>query len=61
MSLREHVARAIYHAAYDGYTERRNRVPSPGWCWEQCGSQQRQFALRQADAAIAAVQSWESK
>lgn len=56
MSQREKVARAIYHAAFlpsPGQTAR--KVPSPGWCWEKTSEEMRQFALRQADAAIRAM------
>lgn len=56
MSLEEHVARAIYDAAYEGKPERVK--PEPGWSWERTSDEMRQFALRQATAAINAMRTW---
>lgn len=58
MTKRERVARAIYHASFmpSSEAESRRRVPSPGWCWERTSEEMRQFALRQADAAIAELE-----
>ena len=60
MSLREHVARAIYSAAFQPGTEAEasRQRPSPGWCWDRAGDQMRAFALRQADAALRAIETW---
>jgi hypothetical protein len=57
VSTREKVARAIYHAAFMPANEEQatRRVPSPGWCWERTSEDQRQFALRQADAALGVI------
>lgn len=52
MSIREAVARAVYHAAFEN--QRGGKLPEPGWCWEKCGSVQQEFASRQAAAAITA-------
>lgn len=55
MTLREKVAMAIYHAAFQPSTleEAQRKVPTPGWCWEKASEAQKQFCLKQADAAIA--------
>lgn len=52
--LRLKVAMAIYGAAFQPQNpdEARRKVPSPGWAWEKASEPQRQFCLRQADAAI---------
>lgn len=57
MSLRERVARAIYHAAFQPANEKqaKRQEPSPGWCWDATSEDHRQFALRQADAALAEI------
>lgn len=54
----EKVARAIYGAAFEpsNEAEAKRQKPSPGWCWERCGEQQREFATRQAHVAIAAYE-----
>jgi hypothetical protein len=58
MAKVEKVARAIYGAAFEpsNEAEAKRQKPSPGWCWERCGEQQREFATRQAHAAIAAYE-----
>ncbi len=48
--MREEIAMAIYHAAFDPNS--RPGIPSPGWCWRRASQEQRDFALRQADAAL---------
>ena len=50
------VAMAIHHAAFDPQdaAQAKRQVPSPGWCWEKASQQHRDFAMRQAAAAIAA-------
>ena len=60
MSKRIRVAMAIYHASFTpaNATEAQRKIPSPSWCWEKASEQQREFCLRQADAAIAAIR-WE--
>lgn len=57
MSLQEHVARAIYHAAFTE-ADRKYATPSPGWCWEKTSENMRAFAMRQAAAAIVAMQTY---
>ena len=58
MTKRVKVAMAIYHAAFmpRNKDEEERRTPSPGWCWEKASEDQRQFCLRQADAAIKEMQ-----
>jgi hypothetical protein len=55
MTLREEMARAIYAAAFmpDDEDRAARRVPSPGWSWQHTSEEMRQFALRQADFALA--------
>ena len=52
------VAQAIHYAAFapKDEDEARGRKPSPGWCWEKASQQHRNFAVRQAVAAIAAYE-----
>jgi hypothetical protein len=54
----EHVARAIHCAAFAprNADEAARRIPSPGWCWEKCSDQHREFAIQQAQAAIIAYE-----
>lgn len=54
MSKRERIARAIYHAAFmpRNEAESKRQVPSPGWLWERITPDQKEFSLRQADAAM---------
>lgn len=59
MSKRERVARAIYHAAFSpkNEAEAKRQVPSPGWLWDRITPDQKEFCLRQADAAMQAMDS----
>jgi hypothetical protein len=63
LDLREKVAIAIYEAAFDprNEDEAKRRIPSPGWAWEKTNEQQKQFARRQADAAIRVMVSDNTK
>ena len=57
MSLREHVARAIYNAAFAPKNEvgSSRKMPSSGWCWDRSSEEMKQFAFMQPDAAILAI------
>lgn len=59
MSVREQVARAIYECAFvpdpKNPQQARREIPSPGWAWDRTSDEMRTFALKQADAAIAAL------
>ena len=59
MERDEMVAMAIYHASFDPKDddELRRRKPSPGWCWKRTSEQMREFARKQARAAIAAYEA----
>lgn len=59
MTLQEHVARAIYEAAFMPKNEKeaKRQVPSPGWFWKRTSPEMREFAMKQAAAALHAMQT----